>query len=258
MWKVQQAGSISLYLNLLISKLRSELASNSHGWVRSKLGISSVSSNDSQETQCLIGGGGELWIANNFDTASEMQMTVLNYLGITSKTKLLKHIEQYKTWVVNSHLGKVNLDGATSKQQVFCRMETICKDDAVCDDPAFDFDHGAAVSQHKLSSGSTPADSKIQFIMGNYRSTNAYTKFHAEQKLLAALKKYNKAGNYYINGCKMPCTTCRPVLIDAQTSLGTSNIRIAFADKALNGWRGDCGLATVTASDIAIVDLGSY
>jgi hypothetical protein len=257
---IKELTHIACYLNLATQKIRSQRGSLK--WLTgNELKTIDVAAGRSEETQCLSWGE-TLWIANNDDADSDVQMQFLSYLGIDNGPDLsthIKHIDEYGRRVLSMFANKIKPNGSSAKELLFEALTPGSEELG----PAFKPGAAKTIRQIKLTSAlTTHLISGISFVTGDYEGEG--TNLHAEQKLLAAFGLRHKmdepAGKVLVGGIKPPCATCEKVLKKAQERLAEDKYKnpLVFEDAAVERIRTEAGFAQVHASNIRSLDVDKY
>jgi len=222
-----ELANIAVYLNLACKKIKKDenLLKYLMGQNTAQTITSPTDSNE--ETQCLQVGW-TLWIANNNDDDTIAQKELLNKLGVDKVHKLVEHVAFYRLRLFEIHNNNVVLSSDNLKEKLL--YELIKTDHIDINKQFTQIDTKAPLittlpqavknKVYKLGSlntGNLEGNSGIVFVIGNYKTdNNSGSKFHAEQKLLAALgelwKKNPCHKRVYIQGCKGACNACKDVL----------------------------------------------
>lgn len=255
---------IALYLNLALPLIRANgnkphyLTGNTDGSALPQPG------SQNQETQCMLVGS-SLWIANNDDADTATQRALLNRLGINRLSKLSAHVEAFCGRVLPTHAGKYNPGAFTLKHKALYALMPAGQRTAPPGAYTKPMPGGVENVAFNLGGVTTNLQncSRLVFVSGNYNGTGG-NKYHAEQKLLAALGELWSHWTYrqpvYIQGCKPACTRCDQVLQDVNLRITpSSGKRFSYVNSVAASTRSDVGLNQVTTdAGVKALDLDTY
>jgi len=255
---------VSLYLNLATTILNNNAGSLEFltGNTNYTIVLGDANSQN-QETQCLSVAG-RLWIANNNDADSTTQRNFIIQLGISTKTKLLAHVDKYLQRVLGYHGDNVQYAHQNSgKRRLLFQsnfgMHATTRGAALAVLPG-----GGICNTHSVGNALTvPPNDSLLMIIGQYQGDVAVG-FHAEQKLIAAFGKYVRAhpGPYSVTvgGNKTACATCAAVLADASLRLAAMNppSTLTYTNAIMDRLRGTVGLGADDPAGIRRADLAPY
>jgi hypothetical protein len=256
---------IALYLNLATAQIRANAGSLDR-LVTGATAIPDTTAGDCQETQCLLVED-TLWVANNDDGDTQIQQVLVKKLGVRNYQTLADYVGAYQTRVLTKNGTSITLGSLTSKDRLLCKLagqeEGVAP--VLVEKPAVATEEFTPLAYRLSSSNDLPRPtgrSKIVFVTGAYEGVNAqHTKFHAEQKLLAALSTcYGRAFSKSVRifGCKMACSTCKSVLDAVKDRLARTGVALRYTNESVDTMRSDVGLNRVTTSDIRALDVDTY
>lgn len=256
-------NQIALYLNLASGHIKRD------GHLRYLTGKPSpklTGGGNLQETQILFVRDA-LWIANNDDSDTLLQQSLLNMLGIGTPQALIEHVAAYQGRVFNriKIQGEMQFDTPSGPAEEV--MEELCKLDELgnAKDIVYPADMvglpigGVSNPKYKLTSPdgdrAKPPVSGIVFVVGNYEGSGDGINEHAEQKLLAALSRVPDSitGTLPLFGCKRQCSVCEDVFDRAMPRLRSSyrylNCR-AHSDTKITKYQAQAHPSNIKALDV--------
>lgn len=226
-------------------------------------------SEEGQETQ-VLSFGSELWIANNSDEDTVVQLKFLETHAVFTPATLAKFVDYSQVKVLSKGNFGVVPSSFTPKQKLlFALMEQdgfVKKDDKdieiiLPDKPSKD----SPKFQHELFKLNSEANlyrrvhlgQRIVFVVGDYKQVGDCAKFHAEQKLVAAAlhhKIYFNGNTIKVMGCKTACKTCDEALCKA----ANGPLRHLHFRSDIDDIRPKFGLGTDSPPGIALLDTDAY
>ncbi len=255
---------VALYLNratILIKKAGGDLE-----YITGRRGTTITAfGKGAEETQCLSFGSA-IWIANNDDQDTLLQLALLNKLGISTREQLMDHVDRYQGSVMTTFRGAFKVESMTAEETLLYLMATRNDVDRLPDErfappPAMTLPASARNPEYKLSASGPAPSSGIVFVTGSYAAQGGGDGGeHAEQKLLVALSKSfgSVNGTVTISGCKMACSICEKVLEDTALALRSRNIGLKYVNTHVNALRDSVGLSKKNSVRIKALDIEHY
>ena len=234
-------NQVACYLNLAASRIAKQ-GNISYLTDNAKDGLIG-GAKQHQETQILLFGDPKsksptLWIANNDDADTHLQMNLLNKLGIITAESLIKHVSTYQGRLFKpSNYTKKNKDlcqeptdptGISLYQLALLEAESETLD---YPKPLTLVENNTFNSEYQINLNNTPDSTKtLLFVTKSYIGLSPNTgEEHAEQKLLAALSKLSSVNEtLYFYGCKPPCVACKHVLLLVEQNQSKLKLKLKY------------------------------
>jgi hypothetical protein len=255
---------VALYLNratILIKKAKGDLE-----YITGKKGTTIAASGlGAEETQCLSFGSA-IWIANNDNGDTLIQMALLNKLGINTAEQLIDHVDRYQARVMATAKGAFVPAAMTAEESLLFAIASRHDADSAPGEkfaPAAPMELPPSVKnpEYKLTASGPAPSSGLVFVTGSFMAVGGGEgSEHAEQKLLVALSKSfgSVNGTVTISGCKMACSVCEKVLEDTAKELKSRNIALKYVNTYVNELRDKAKLSKKNAVNVKALDVALY